>query len=124
MFSISSNLRRSALGLALAVLGTVAAPSSTAAQEDPAPRQAQADSAAMAADSMGLFMDMMGPTFGMMMEQMVEGLLRALERPATAERLATFTRNYYEALIARGFTDEQALRIVVAVGFPVMSGGS
>jgi hypothetical protein len=123
MFSIPLNLRRSTLGLALAVLGTVAAPSSIAAQEEPAPRQAQADSAALAADSTAMFMEMMGPTFGMMMEQMVEGLMRALERPATAERLATFTRNYYDALITKGFTEEQALRLVIAVGFPAMAGG-
>lgn len=117
-------LRHFTFTLALAALGTAGTITTLSAQEQPTHRQEQADSTAMTADSTAMFMEMMGPTFGMMMEQMVDGLMRALERPATAERLATFTRNYYDALIAKGFSEEQALRLVIAVGFPAMAGGS
>ena len=36
-------------------------------------------------------------------------------RPA---RLADFTKNYYDALVKRGFTKEQALQLVAAMGIP------
>ena len=48
----------------------------------------------------------------------LEGTLAALAKPENAERLADFTKNYYDALIKRGFTKEQALQIVMAVGIP------
>jgi hypothetical protein len=51
---------------------------------------------------------------------MYEGLVNTLARPDVAERLATFTRNYYDALVRRGFTQNQALRIVAAVGIPAL----
>src|SRR5213083_779049 len=59
---------------------------------------------------------MMGP----MMEAMMEGMLRVMARPENADRLATFTKNYYDALIRKGFTKEQALQIVIATGMPRM----
>ena len=42
---------------------------------------------------------MMGPMMGQMMQSMMEGTLRVLAKPETADQLATFTRNYYDALI-------------------------
>lgn len=75
----------------------------------------ESDSLAMAMAQMGMFM---GPMMGAMMENMVEGLLTVLAKPGSAERLATFTRNYYDALRRKGFTEDQALRLVAAVGFP------
>jgi len=47
-------------------------------------------------------------------------MLRVMARPENADRLATFTRNYYDALIRKGFTREQALQIVIATGMPRM----
>lgn len=79
----------------------------------------QPDSMTMAMDQMEMFM---GPMMGRMMESMVEGLLTALARPDNAERLATFAKNYFDALRRKGFTDEQALRLVAAVGFPSIGG--
>src|SRR5256884_6895072 len=76
------------------------------------------------ADSMRAQMEqasaMMGPMMGQMMEAMMEGMLRVMARPENADRLATFTKNYYDALIRKGFTKEQALQIVVATGMPRM----
>jgi hypothetical protein len=72
------------------------------------------------ADSIRTMMDTMGPMFGNLMGTMYEGMLNALSRPETAEKLAAFTRNYYEALVRHGFTPEQALRIVSTVGIPTL----
>ncbi|HXF94947.1 MAG TPA: hypothetical protein VNI61_02475 [Gemmatimonadales bacterium] len=68
-------------------------------------------------------MQMMGPMMGMMMHSMMEGMLAVLAKPETAERLATFTKNYYDALVRKGFTKEEALRIVTAVGIPTPAMG-
>lgn len=46
------------------------------------------------------------------MAQMMAGMVDLMARPETADKLATFTRNYYEALVKKGFTKEEALRIV------------
>lgn len=54
----------------------------------------------------------MGPVMGSMMEQMMAGVIDLMARPETAGKLAAFTWNYYEALVKKGFTKEEALRIV------------
>ncbi len=40
--------------------------------------------------------------------------LAVLTRPEVAQQLATFTRNYFEALLHKGFSRDEALRIVAA----------
>jgi hypothetical protein len=62
----------------------------------------------------------MGPAMGLMMKGMMSAMLDFLCEPESAEKLATFTRNYYDALIKKGFTQEQALRIVISQGIPSM----
>src|SRR6266516_1277223 len=54
-----------------------------------------------------------------MMQSMMEGTLRVLAKPETADQLATFTRNYYDALIRKGFTKAEALEIVTKIGVPM-----
>src|SRR6266700_1369391 len=49
---------------------------------------------------------------------MLESTLTTLAKPENAERLADFTKNYYDALLKRGFTKEQALQLVAAIGMP------
>jgi len=61
---------------------------------------------------------MMGPMMGKMMESMMEAMFTTMAKPQTAELLATFSKNYYDALIAKGFSKEDALRIVTSVGIP------
>ena len=63
-------------------------------------------------------MQMMGPMFGQMMKAMMEAELDVLSNPATADKLASFTKNYYDALIKKGFSKEEALHIAMAVGVP------
>ena len=63
-----------------------------------------------------------GPNLGLMIESMISAKLKFYAQPETANAIAAFTRNYYDALIKRGFTEEQALKIVSTVGVPSMSG--
>jgi archaellum component FlaG (FlaF/FlaG flagellin family) len=67
-------------------------------------------------------MQMMGPMMGSMMESMFDTAFKVMAKPENADRLATFTKNYYDALISKGFSKEEALRIVVNMGMPSMSG--
>jgi hypothetical protein len=67
-------------------------------------------------------MQAMTPMFGQMMAAMLKGSLTVLAEPETAEMMATFTKNYYDALRKRGFTEQQALLIVTAVGVPMPGG--
>jgi hypothetical protein len=60
----------------------------------------------------------MAPMMQQMATAMLEGTLITMAKPENADRLADFTRHYYDALIKRGFTKDEALQIVVATGFP------
>ena len=108
----TSRRSRAPLAIALAFLVALAAAPSRLAAQDPAPNQAQVDAQ----------MAMMAPMMSQMMQSMMQGMLLQLARPETAQNLATFTKNYFDALVAKGFTRDEALRIVVAVGMPTMPG--
>lgn len=100
--------------LLLALALTVGTATAAAAQEGKV-KQAEADSMAAA-------MEFMTPMMGKMAAAMLLGVLEVLNDPATVEKLATFNRRYFDALVAKGFTREEALRIVMAVGVPMMPG--
>jgi hypothetical protein len=70
----------------------------------------------------GEMMQVMVPYMSRMAEANLTATLTALSKPEAAERLATFSRNYYLALMKKGFTKEEALRIVGATSIP-HSGG-
>lgn len=55
-------------------------------------------------------------------EETAEAQFRIAERPETAERIAAFKKNLYEALRKKGFTAEQALELTVATSMPPFSG--
>ena len=61
-----------------------------------------------------------------MVTEMTRATLRAsLEfyaQPSTAKSLATFSRNYFDALMGAGFTRDEAIRIVAAHGLPALTG--
>lgn len=65
-------------------------------------------------------MGMMGTMMGTMMETVMEAMFKVLAKPENAERLATFTKNYYDALIAKGFSKEEALRMATTIGMPAL----
>ena len=92
---------------AVALLLTVLRPSS-------AQRPGTPDSATMA-QMAGMFTQM-GPMYESMSQAMIEGTLKALEKPETIDRLARFARRYYDALIKQGFSKEEALEIVAGAG--------
>ena len=100
--------------LAVSMLLLVAC--SVAAQQ-PTPDSAQRR-AQQAAEMMGPMMQQMAPMMQQMAVLTMEGTLAALAKPENAEHLADFTKHYYDALLKRGFTKEQALQIVMAVGIP------
>ena len=79
------------------------------------------DSASMA-QMAGMF-NQMGPMYESMMQSMVEGTIKAFEKPETIERLARFSRRYYDALIKQGFTREEALQIVAGAGIAGVKAG-
>lgn len=118
MPSIRSLLRAALLAAALAAGGATAAAA-----------QARPDSAGAARpprtamDSAQLQAAMMSPMIGQMMQAMLRSTLAALADPQVTEQMATFTRNYFDALVAKGFTREEALRIVLAHGIPGMRAG-
>jgi hypothetical protein len=68
---------------------------------------------------MDSMMGMMGPMMSQMAEATMAATLKALSKPEAAEQLATFSRNYYNALLKKGFTKDQALSIVMSVRMPL-----
>ena len=64
----------------------------------------------------------MGPMMGEMMSSMLKSLSKTLAEPQIAQNYAAFIRNYYQALIDRGFTADEALKIVSSTGLPSVGG--
>jgi hypothetical protein len=64
--------------------------------------------------------DSMVPMLGQMMKAMLSSTFDVLSEPESAEKLASFTKNYYDALIKKGFSKDEALKIVTSVGMPSM----
>ena len=63
-------------------------------------------------------MQSMLPFMGQMLKIMMEVQFEVLADPKTADRLAEYTRNYYEALMKKGFSKDEALNIAVNMGIP------
>ena len=84
--------------------------------QQPTSKPVMPDSAQMA-QMAGMF-NQMGPMYESMMQAMIEGSIKAFEKPETIERLARFSRRYYEALMKQGFSKEEALQIVAGAGIP------
>lgn len=55
-----------------------------------------------------------------MMQKIIEAMLQKMAEPQMADYMATFKWNYYNALIKKGFSKEQALQIVISTEFPKM----
>lgn len=69
-------------------------------------------------------MDVLNNSLGPMMEKLTASTIKtsfaSIAQKDVAENLAAFQKNYMEALMAKGFTREEAMKIVVSVGFPVL----
>jgi len=99
--------------LVLVVAILLLAPAALVAQQ-PAAKPPIPDSLQMV-QMAGMF-NQMGPMYESMMQSMIEGTIKTFEKPETIERLARFSRRYYEALIKQGFSKEEALQIVAGAG--------
>jgi hypothetical protein len=53
------------------------------------------------------------------MQALMLSQFAVLARPETAKHLARFTKNYFDQLVALGFSREEALRIVTARDIPL-----
>jgi hypothetical protein len=65
-------------------------------------------------------MERMAPLWRQMSVGVIEVTLQELSKKETADQLATFTRNFYESLLAKRFTKVEAIEIVKAVGIPLL----
>ena len=98
--------------------GAVFAEDKAAAESPEQPRAASSRSPSAAE-----MQQMMGPMMGEMMSGMLKAVSKTMADPQIAQNFATFTRNYYKALIAQGFSEEEAMKIVMASGLPSVGGG-
>ena len=122
MIITGSGLLRTRLRSALVVVCLAAAPVALHAQQPaPTPGKLPDSLSAQFQQVAGMF-NQMGPMYETMMRAMVQGTLSALADSANVERLATFARAYYLALVRHGFTREEALQIVAGFGIPVKPG--
>ncbi len=121
---------RLVLAMGLAVLGpsavwaegeTEAGQLSSAVSDSPVSSEPSAKKEPSAEEVQQMMGNMMAPMADMM-GLMLEGMAKTMAKPQIAEHFATFTRNYYDALIARGFTEEEAMKIVTSSGLPSMGG--
>lgn len=117
---ISTSIRA---GLGLAALTTSAFVVPAAAQHEHVPQDSVRAGMGAMHDHRGMGMDSMAPMMGRMAAASLSATLAALSDPKAADQLATFTRGYYDALIRKGFSKDEALRIVVAVGIPHVGPG-
>jgi hypothetical protein len=102
--------RTSGLVYALVAMTMLARPASAQQPSQPSPDVVQQQMAAM------------GPMMAQMTRAMLQSGLEFYAQPTTARSLATFSKNYLDALVAVGFTREEALRVVAAHGLPTLPG--
>jgi hypothetical protein len=79
-----------------------------------------ADTANSQVPEVDAMMQQMIPLTGKMMEVAIESSLATLARIENTDRLATFSKNFYDALVTKGFSNEEAMQIVISVGMPSM----
>ena len=72
--------------------------------------------------SMQAIIDSIRPMFSAVMGGMYGGIIDYLAQPETAVKLATFAKNYFDELLKRGFSREEALILVQGVGIPGPTG--
>ena len=104
------------------ITGFVFAPMMSARAEE-APASAQStDPQARQREAQLAMQQMMGPMMAQMMTTMVEAMSQTFAKKEIADNFALFTRNYYLALVKNGFTEDEALKIVISSGLPSMGG--
>ena len=82
-----------------------------------APAHAQSTSPALTQDEQkraAAVSATLAPLVSKTSEETTEAQLKIAERPDTAERIATFKKNLFDALRRKGFTVEQAMQLTAA----------
>lgn len=79
---------------------------------------------APARPSPGEMLQMTDATLERSIETQLGAQLKLAERPETAERVASFKKNLFDALRKKGFTAEQSLQIVIATPLPALASGA
>jgi hypothetical protein len=62
-------------------------------------------------------MNSMGPMMGNMAKAMMDAQLEYYKQPGKLEEIAKLTKQYYNALLKEGFSEDQALKIVISDSF-------
>ncbi|GEM_PF-5261132 len=62
--------------------------------------------------------EIMSPLHDKQPNDINRNFLILLEKQKTSEKLAIFYKNFYDALIANGFSKPEALKIITSIGFP------
>lgn len=88
------------------------------AQPTPSPEQMQQIMQGTMKATMGAMVDAAGP----LTEAAINAQTLMAARPETAERLAAFKKNLYDALMKQRFTAAQAMQIVLATQPPAAAG--
>lgn len=104
------NVRNTLLAAAFALLSVAALAAQPPAAKAPSPEEMK--------QIMATTLGAMVPVMGQMTEAMLEAQLRVAARPETAERLAAFKKNLYEALLKQGFNGADAMQITIATSPP------
>lgn len=86
------------------------------AQQTPSNPSIDSSNAKAAEDMMRSLMDAQTAHVAAVVNVTMAARMAVLQKPETAQALATFVRNFYDALIAKGFTKHEALRIVAGFG--------
>jgi hypothetical protein len=96
------------------VLSSLFAVSSLAHAQAPSPQKPTPEEMQRMMDSTSAML----PMLARMTEVQLEAQLKVAERPETAERIAAFKKNLFDALRRKGFTAEQSLQIINSTPWP------
>ena len=88
----------------------------------PGSARAQQTSNPNPAEQFRQMQEVMGPMMRANVQAMMEAMLAVLARKETADQMASFSKNYLDALVAKGFSHEEALRLVAAHAPTLMPG--
>ncbi len=123
-------VRKMLIGFMVFAIGSCVASAARAEEQAPqgeaSPEQAtaaQPQSRANRQPTAAEMQQLMGPMMGEMIDNILKSISKTMADPQIAQNFATFKRNYYQALIDRGFSEEEALKIVTASDLPSMGGG-
>ena len=98
------------------VLGFIAVGNAQNKQPQPSPEEIQ--------KQIDTTFDMMTPMMSRMVEVMIEAQLTVLAKSESAEKIARYVKNLYEALMKQGFSKDEALKIATSLPLPSIPSAS